>query len=88
MNQTSNSSECYIEYKELEKSKITLNKEKQKVEQETAKFLDLLHGEKIALTEELSLAKRQLIDSEKEIARLRHALSEATICSSSPVEIS
>eukprot|EP00800_Vazella_pourtalesii_P007190 TRINITY_DN1953_c0_g1_i3.p1 TRINITY_DN1953_c0_g1~~TRINITY_DN1953_c0_g1_i3.p1 ORF type:complete len:321 (+),score=56.02 TRINITY_DN1953_c0_g1_i3:34-996(+) len=73
-------SECYIEYKELEKSKITLNKEKQKVEQETAKFLDLLHGEKIALTEELSLAKRQLIDSEKEIARLRHALSEATIC--------
>ena len=72
-------SECYYEYNELKQSKLTLGKEKQKAEKQNAKFLDLLHGEKIELTQELSQTKKQLIDSEKENTRLRQALSEATV---------
>ena len=67
--------EYYIEYKELEKSKMNLNKEKQKSDKEKAIFLDLLHGEKIALTQELAQTKKQLMDSEKEIVSLKQASS-------------
>ena len=68
-------SECYIEYRELEKSKENLSKAKQESELNSRKIIDYLHREKNQLMGELATSNKELEESKYQFEKLKEHMN-------------